>query len=89
MAKLKTFMELFYSLSDKKKSDILFQIFEQVDLVGEDDLDTLGCYILEILKKECLIFENNKLVTKWYKIKEWFSFNIEGDEINGWNLWRL
>ena len=64
MAKLKTFMELFYSLSDKKKSDILFQIFEQVDLVGEDDLDTLGCYILEILKKECLIFENNKLVTK-------------------------
>jgi len=67
MAKLKTFMELFYRLNDNKKSDILFQILEQVDLIGEDDLDTLGCYILEILKKECLIFENNKLVTKWYK----------------------
>jgi len=64
MAKLKTFMELFYRLNDNKKSDILFQILEQVDLIGEDDLDTLGCYILEILKKECLIFENNKLVTK-------------------------
>lgn len=64
MAKLKSDIEVLNVYSDSKKSEILSEILEQVDLVGEDGLNTLGCYILSVLKKNCLIFQDGILTTK-------------------------
>lgn len=64
MAKIKTDMKILNLYSDSKKAEILSQILEQVDLVSEDDLDTLGCYVLGVLKKNGLILQDGRLVTK-------------------------
>lgn len=64
MAKLAPNIEMLNYYSEDKKSEILFQILEQVDLVGKDDLDALGCYILDVLKKNYLIFEDGILKSR-------------------------
>lgn len=60
MARLSVYFDLLNAYSDEKKSDILFQIMEQVNLVGEDNLDTIGCYVLEVLKENYLVFPKSK-----------------------------
>lgn len=64
MAKLKSDPLIFHEYSNKKKSDILGQILEQIDLVGKDDLDAIGSGVLSVLKNNCLIFQDNILVTR-------------------------
>lgn len=55
MRKLYTSFNTLDILKDNEKSDILFEILEQISLVGEEELDTIGCYVIDVLTKHGLV----------------------------------
>lgn len=64
MSKLEANVEILDYYSDDKRKDILARILEQVELLGEDNLDSLGSSVLGILKKNLLVFKDGVLVTE-------------------------
>lgn len=62
MARIEVAWETLDLYSPETREDILFKIMEQVDIIGEDNLDLMGAYILEVLKDNYLIFQDGILV---------------------------
>lgn len=61
MARIEVAWEIYDLYNTGNKSQLLFKILEQVELVGDDSLDTLGGNIIEVPKAHRLIFQDGKL----------------------------